>query len=311
MLLLIGMKNAINHKKAMEFGGLELLAKQAVEGFITGMHKSPFHGFSVEFAEHRLYNKGESTKYIDWKLYARTDKLFVKRYEEETNLRCQLIMDTSSSMYFPIEENNKLSFSINAAAALIYLMRKQRDAVGISLFDEDIRLHTPCKSSLTHHRFLFSELEKLLFSYQKENKTSTNVIQALHSIAEQAHRRSLVIIFSDMLDDSSKQNEIFSALQHLRHNKHEVVLFHVADKNYETDFNFQNRPYTFIDMESGEEIKLNPNQVKEKIKGLAGERLRDLKLKCGMYHIDYVEADIERGFNQVLLQYLIKRQKML
>lgn len=301
----------INHKKAREFGGLEILAKQAVEGFITGLHKSPFHGFSVEFAEHRIYNPGESTRHIDWKLFARTEKLFVKRYEEETNLRCQMVIDTSSSMYFPADSDfNKLDFSINSAAALIYMMRKQRDAVGISMFDEEVKLHTPCRSSMTHHRFLFAEMEKHLHQYDKSKISKTNVVEALHIIAERTHKRSLVIIFSDMMDDVAKQEELFGALQHLKHKKHEVVLFHTMDLKKEINFDFQNRPYTFVDMETGEEIKLNPNQLKEKVKEVAESRQKSLKLKCGMYQIDYVPADINDGYNHVLLQYMIKRQKM-
>ncbi len=304
-------RNVINHKKAREFGGLEILAKQAVEGFITGLHKSPFHGFSVEFAEHKIYNPGESTRHIDWKLYARTEKLFVKRYEEETNLRCQMVIDTSSSMYFPADADlNKLDFSINSAAALIYMMRKQRDAVGVSMFDEEVKLHTPCKSSMTHHRFLFSEMEKYLHQYDRSSITKTNVVDALHIIAERTHKRSLVIIFSDMMDDVSQQEELFGALQHLKHKKHEVVLFHTMDLKKEINFDFQNRPYTFIDMETGEEIKLNPNQLKAKVKEVAEARQKSLKLKCGMYQIDYVPADINDGYNHVLLQYMIKRQKM-
>lgn len=302
----------IQHKEARKFGSLELLAKQAVEGFITGLHKSPFHGFSVEFAEHRLYNPGESTRHIDWKLYGRTEKLFIKRYEEETNLRCQLVIDTSSSMYFPVgEPNTKLSFSIDSAAAMIYLMRRQRDAVGVSMFDESLKLHTPCKSSLSHHRFLFAELEKYLYNFQAADSKKTNVVEALHLVAQRTHRRSLVVIFTDMLDRMDNQEEIFNALQHLRHNKHEVVLFHVVDEQKETNFEFHNRPYTFVDMETGEEIKLNPNQLQDKIKDLAQKRQKALQLKCGMHRIDYERADIHQGFDQVLLQYLIKRQKMI
>lgn len=302
----------IQHKEARKFGSLELLAKQAVEGFITGLHKSPFHGFSVEFAEHRLYNPGESTRHIDWKLYGRTEKLFIKRYEEETNLRCQLVIDTSSSMYFPVgEPNTKLSFSIDSAAAMIYLMRRQRDAVGVSMFDESLKLHTPCKSSLSHHRFLFAELEKYLYNFQAAESKKTNVVEALHLVAQRTHRRSLVVIFTDMLDRMDNQEEIFNALQHLRHNKHEVVLFHVVDEQKETNFEFHNRPYTFVDMETGEEIKLNPHQLQDKIKDLAQKRQKALQLKCGMHRIDYERADIHQGFDQVLLQYLIKRQKMI
>lgn len=305
------MQRTINRQQIRALGGFEFLAKQAVEGFITGMHKSPFHGFSVEFAEHRLYNKGESTKHIDWKLYARTDKLFIKRYEEETNLRCQLVIDASSSMYFPSKEQwNKINFSAHAAAALAYLFRKQRDAVGLSLFSDRLEVHTPAKSSLAHHRFIYAELEKTLFDYEPSNQKSTTVAETLHEIAENIARRSLVCIFSDMLT-SENSDQIFSALQHLRHAKHEVIVFHVRDEGKELNLDFENRPYTFVDMESGESIKLNPNQYKEKFKEMAETKKRALQLKCGQYMIDFVDCDIQSGYNNILLQYLIKRQKMV
>ena len=184
---------------------LELLAKQVVEGFITGMHKSPFHGFSVEFAEHRLYNQGESIKHIDWKLFGRTDKLFVKRYEEETNLRCQIILDVSSSMYFPVKEKlsidnpNKITFSVYAAAAIIYLLKKQRDAFGLSLFSEKVEIHTPSKTSSIHQNYIYSELEKLLPQQDSTIRKTTSATTALHEIAEKLHKRSLIIVFSDIL----------------------------------------------------------------------------------------------------------------
>lgn len=304
------MSIVVNHSKAREFGSLEILAKQAVEGFITGLHKSPYHGFSVEFAEHRLYNKGESTKHIDWKLYGRTEKLFVKRYEEETNLRCQVVIDTSSSMYFPVDKYNKIEFSIDSAAALVYLLRSQRDAVGLSLFDEQTSLHTPCKSSMTHHRFLFSELEKKWHNYNKNTTKSTNIVSALHQVAEQTHKRSLIVVFSDIMDSRNNNEELFSALQHLKHRNHEVIIFHTIDKAKELDLDYSNSPYTFVDMETGEEVKLNPYQVKDAYqKQFEGDQ-KQLKLKCGQYHIDYVLADINAGFNTVLLQYLMKRKKM-
>lgn len=301
----------IDYKKAREFGTLELLAKQVVEGFITGLHKSPFHGFSVEFAEHRLYNKGESTKHIDWKLFARSDKLFVKKYEEETNLRCQIVIDTSSSMYFPSNQSfNKLSFSIDAAAALIYIMRKQRDAVGLSLFDADFKFHSKAKSSVANQRFLFAELEKYLFKYDVAQKSSTQLIDALHHVAERAQRRSMIVIFSDLLGFTDKE-ALYGALKHLKHNKHEVVIFHVLHNDFENKLSYENRPYTFIDMETGEEVKLNPTQIKEKYNSLVADNQLELKLKCGQYHIDFVSANIQDGFQQVLMQYLIKRQKMI
>lgn len=310
------MKNLLDLTEIHTISNLEFIAKQIVEGFITGLHKSPFHGFSVEFAEHRLYNTGESTRHIDWKLYGRTEKLFIKKYEEETNLRCQIVIDTSSSMYFPEKDllqkykANKLTFSIYCAAAFIEMLRKQRDAVGLTLFADNIEVHTPAKSNLSHQKLLFSNLENLLQKNKPSANKTTNAIAALHQVAENIHKRSLVIIFSDMLDSSFKQNEILSALQHLKHNKHEVILFHVTDKKYEMDFDFENRLYSFIDMESNEEIKLYPSQIKDYYTKSMNEYKQALKLKCGQYRIDFVEADINIGFQQVLLPFLIKRSKM-
>ncbi|MCB0408854.1 MAG: DUF58 domain-containing protein [Flavobacteriales bacterium] len=300
----------IDIQKIQQLESLELIAKQVVEGFITGLHKSPFHGFSVEFAEHRLYNTGESTKHVDWKLYARTQKLFVKRYEEETNLRCQIIIDASSSMYFPeYEQLNKLKFSIYAAASLMNLLKKQRDAFGLSIYSEELDIHTPVKSSTIHFNFLLKELERLINQPNQLKKTSA--IKSLHTIAESIHKRSLVVIFSDMFENVGKQDEVFAALQHLKHNKHEVILFHVMDKDKELDFNFENRPYQFIDMETGEEVKLHPNEIKDSYLEETNQLIKDLKLRCGQYGIDFVEADISKGFHSVLLSYLIKRKKMM
>ena len=308
---------SLNQQQIQQYSHLELLAKQVVEGFITGLHKSPFHGFSVEFAEHRLYNTGESTKHIDWKLFGRSDKLFVKRYEEETNLRCQLVIDASSSMYFPEtdkknpEKQNKIAFSAHCAAALTYLLRNQRDAVGLSIFSDKVNVQTPCKSSMVHSKLIFSELEKLLIPYQPGQNTRTMAVNALHEIAENIHKRSLVIIFSDMMDSGKSNDELFSALQHLRHNKHEVILFHVLDKSKELDFEFENRPYNFVDMETGEELKVHPHEIKESYLKAVNSYTKELKLKCGQYRIDFVEADINAGFNSILSTYLIKRSKLI
>jgi uncharacterized protein (DUF58 family) len=287
-----------------------------VEGFIVGLHKSPFHGFSVEFAEHRLYNAGESIKNIDWKLYGRTDKLFSKRFEEETNLRCFLVLDNSSSMYYPVQEKpsidnpNKITFSIYAAAALMNLMRKQRDAVGLNVFSDKIELSSAAKSSSVHFKYLYSELEKLLVPIPAEMKKNTAATAALHQIADNIHQRSLVVIFSDMFESSSDSSALFAALQHLRHNKHEVVLFHVIDKRQEIDFDFDNRPYKFIDLESGHHVKVNPLEVKNEYKRSIQSFTNALKMKCGQYRIDFIEADINRGFEQVLLPYLLKRERL-
>lgn len=301
---------SINRAVIEPFKNLELLAKKVVEGFITGLHKSPFHGFSVEFAEHRLYNTGESTRHIDWKLYAKTDKLFIKRYEEETNLRCQIVLDTSSSMLFPKEkEHNKLRFSIYAAAALQELLKQQRDALGLTIFQEEVLQHFPAKGSPAQQKLVYNTLEELL-SAPSEKKQS-EAAKALHQVAEIIHQRSLVFIFSDMFESSASNEDLFSALQHLRYKKHEVVVFHVTDKNKELDFDFENKPHHFIDLETGEELKLNPAMVKVQYQEKISEFAEALKLRCAQYHIDFVEADIAQGFDAVLYTYLVKRSSMI
>ena len=307
--------NILNEYDIRQSGNLELLAKQVVEGFIIGLHKSPFHGFSVEFAEHRIYNPGESTKNIDWKVFARTDRLYSKQFEEETNLRCQIVLDTSSSMYFPEAPNkrnkafvNKIAFSSLAAASLIHLLQKQRDAFGLSAFSEKLEFHSPSKSSTQHKNLIISQIEQYLNN--PVNNRKTNAAESLHQIAEAIHRRSLVIIFSDMFEYSDQQEELFSALQHLKYNKHEVILFHVVDKRQEIDFEFENRPYLFIDIENGEKVKLQPNQIKDYYIERIQKFKQELQLKCLQYKIDFVEADINESFNQVLQPYLLKRSKM-
>lgn len=307
---------SIDRNRLTQFGSLEFLARQIVEGFITGLHKSPFHGFSVEFAEHRLYNTGEPIRHIDWKLYGRTEKLFVKRYEEETNLRCQLVIDQSSSMCFPVrqkidfEHPNKLFFSVYAAASLMELMRRQRDAVGLDLFDETIAFHEPAKSSAVHNKLVYSQLEGLIENYDKTQKKTTSTTQCLHQIAEMTHRRSLVVIFTDLLDSLDDYNQLFEALEHLKFNKHEVILFHVYDGDLEQNLDFEIRPYRFVDLETGDMLKLNPVEVQQRYRQLMAERKEAVLKHCYQYQIDYVEADINKDYNQILTSYLIKRSKM-
>ena len=208
---------------------IDFLAKKLVEGFITGLHKSPYHGFSVEFAEHRLYNNGESTRHVDWKVFAKTDKLFTKRYEEETNLRCHILIDASSSMRYPTETQAKLEFSVYAAAALSWLLHKQRDAVAVTTFSDEILEQTAVKSTQTHVNKLFQMLDQVL--HTKGQQQRTNVPKVLHEIANTIHRRSLVVIFSDMFDNSESEDEIFKALQHL---KTKICHFLIAVIHYKT-----------------------------------------------------------------------------
>jgi uncharacterized protein (DUF58 family) len=305
------MNNTINRLRLTPFGNLELLAKQVVEGFITGLHKSPFHGFSVEFAEHRLYNSGESTRHIDWKLYARSEKLFTKKYEEETNLRCQIVIDGSSSMYFPKDGNiTKYEFATYAAASLIELLRKQRDAVGLSIFTDKLDIHTAAKSSTAHHRFLYTELEKRLRDYEQSERKSTATIQSFHDVAELCHQRSLIIIFTDLLDDPNRIDELFQAFQHMKHNKHEVILFHVNQAKTEIDFNLDNRPYQLIDMETGESMMVQPAEMRTTYVDAMQRYMEEIKLRCANHQIDFVQADIDGGYNGVLIHYLLKRQRL-
>lgn len=301
-------------KNIYGINNLELLANQVVEGFITGMHKSPFHGFSVEFAEHRLYNKGESTKDIDWKLYAKTDKLFVKRYEEETNMRCHLILDNSASMHYPelksysINQLNKISFSVIASAALLEILKRQRDAYGLSVYADTSQYYAPAKGSERHRRMLLDTLDSLLTT--KSIKT-TETYKALHEIAEKVHRRSMIFLFTDMFQADKHEDELFEALRHLKYNKHEVVLFHTYDGKHEVDFDFDNTPKRFIDVETGEHVNLYADTIKDTYKDAVAKYFKDLKMKCMQYKIDYVPVDINQGFHQVLTTYLVSRKRFL
>jgi uncharacterized protein (DUF58 family) len=219
-------------------------------------------------------------------------------------------------MYFPVSEQvsfenpNKALFSVYSAAAMIYMLRKQRDAVGLSLFSNTIELHTPARSNLVHHKYLFSELEKLLVPLHPETRKESNVADSLHFVAENIHKRSLVVLLTDMFEGSEEPESLFDALQHLRYNKHEVILFHVVDKSKEIEFSYDNRPYKFIDLESGDEVKVLPAEVKETYLESITAFHNRLKLKCAQFNIDFVDADINKGFEQVLLPYLLKRERM-
>ena len=293
------------------FKHLELLASQVVEGFISGMHKSPFHGFSAEFAEHKVYNVGESTKHIDWKLFAKTDRLYTKRFEEETNLRCHLIIDNSSSMHFPKLKNNepfyesKVGFSVLASAVLMNLLKKQRDAVGLSIYSDKFEYYAPEKGSDRHHRMLLNQLENLLEN-PKESK-NTDTIRFLHQIAEKVHRRSMIVLFTDMFQDG-KEEQLFNALQHLKHNKHKVVVFHVIDEKRELNFDFDNTPRKFIDVESGEIINLFAENVKEEYEKKVSDYFKKLSLTCAQNKIKYVPVNVGANFEKILTTYLVEKQ---
>ena len=301
--------------KAGGFKNLELLAKQVVEGFIAGMHKSPFHGFSAEFAEHKIYNQGESTRHIDWKLFAKTDKLYTKRYDDETNLRCHIIVDNSSSMHYPemrefsIDKLNKIAFSALASASLLHMLKKQRDAVGLSIYSDAYDFYAPEKGSERHHQMLLGQLSGAVLSKPVNKKTETYTY--LHMIAEKIHRRSMIFLFTDMFQTSEDAVKLFEALRHLKHNKHEVVLFHVFDKAKELNFDFDNKPKRFVDVETGEFINLYSETIKANYEKAVSDYFNELRLKCGQYRIKYVEADINKNFDNILTTYMIERQRFV
>ncbi len=298
-------------EKISSFQHLELLANQIVEGFISGMHKSPFHGFSAEFAEHKVYNAGESTKHLDWKLFAKTDRLYTKRFEEDTNLRCHIIIDNSSSMHYPQLQGkdefyqSKIGFSVLASAVLMNLLKKQRDAIGLSVFSDSYEYYSPEKGSDRHHRMILNALENLL-EKPKVQKT-TNTIKFLHQIAEKMHRRSMIILFTDMFQ-SGNEEALFTALQHLKHNKHKVVLFHVKDNKTELNFDFDNAPRKFIDLETGEEITVFADNVKEEYEKGVNAYFKKLALTCSQNKIKYVPVGVSDSFEKVLTTYLVEKQ---
>lgn len=307
----------IDNTLLSRYRSLDFFARQVVEGFITGRHRSPFHGFSAEFSDYRQYNTGESTRNIDWHLYGRTDKLFVKLFEEETNLRCQLVIDQSSSMLFPIERHgdmehpNKLTFSALASAVLIELLHRGRDAFGLTLLSDGIDLQTPCRSSITHRQYLFGELDKLLQPVEagRQNKP-TSIVEALHLTAERLHRRSLVVLFTDAFLQPSEEDPFFDALRHLRHNKHEVILFHTFDQQHELNLDYGTRPYLFVDLETGRRLRVQPAELAKQYAEQMHRQQALLQQRALQYRIDYQPIDVDQGFHQVLQPFLLKRSKL-
>ncbi len=305
------MLNLQEIREIKQLKSLDIIAKSIVEGFIAGLHKSPYHGFSLEFSEHRPYNRGESIRFIDWKLYARTEKLYVKKFEQETNLRSYIVLDTSSSMLFPVDSGhaNKLEFAVYVAAALIFLLQRQRDASGLITFSQQIDLFLPSKLKELHKNLLLSKLQELLDNQAGLKQRKTKISPVIHELAERLPKRSLVMIFSDFLVDEDL-DELIAALEHMRYNKNELILFHLYDQTLEINFEFDDRPFKFVDIETGEVIKLHPNSIRDSYQQRISEYFNALKLRCGQLNIDFVECDVNKDFVQVLVAYLLKRQKL-
>lgn len=293
-------------------GPLELKARQIVEGFIAGLHKSPFYGFSVEFAEHRSYYPGDEIRHIDWKVYGKSERFYVKQYEEETNLRCHLILDTSSSMQFKhFADFTKLEYAITFGAALLYMMHRQRDACGLITFDDAMRQFIPAKSSYAHLRHIFSNLEAIQKNIDASKKRKTASSQVLHEIAERLHRRSLVIVITDLFENVQQQDQLLSSLKHFKHKNHEVILFHVLEKRSERELDFPDQRFVFEDLETGSQLDLIPAQIKEDYKKKISEYSETFKRVCRENRIDYVEIDTESDIELGLLSFLNKRRSML
>ncbi len=299
---------SIDLREVKQYGKLSFFAKQAVEGFLIGLHKSPYKGFSVEFAEHKSYIAGESTRHIDWKLYGRTDKLYTKEYDEETNLRCYIVIDSSSSMRFGNKNFSKLDFSAIISSTLIQLLNKQRDAIGIYTIDEEITYKSEVKSSPKHANLLINYLESLL--NKKSDNISTNLVESLHQIAQQIHKRSLVIIFSDLIDRNNSPEELIDALNHIKYSNNEVIIFQPMDVAQEMDLDLENKPHELTDIETGKKIKISPNEIRESYKKNSYNWMNKIKDLSAKFKLELIQVDINQNIDQILLPFLIKRSKM-
>ena len=294
---------------------LELRARLIVEGFLTGLHRSPFHGFSVEFAEHRAYNAGDELRHVDWKVYGRNDRLFVKQYEEETNLRHYVVLDTSASMrYAGAAGVPKLTYGATLAAALHALMARQRDATGLMAFDASV--HTAVRPGATraHLQTLFAALERIATApaVAPAEGTTTAVAGALHDVAARIPRRALVVVVSDLFDTGGGDgtDETVRALQHLRHRGHEVVLFHVLDAATERRFELPDTPVRVRDLETGEQRTVLPGLIRAEVSAAVEAFVAEMQRRCREAGVDYIPLDTAQPYADALRAYLDKRRRL-
>jgi len=280
---------------------LELIAKSIVEGFLVGLHKSPFHGFSVEFSEHRQYMPGDNIRDIDWKVLGRTDRYYIKRYEEETNLKAYILVDISGSMGYTSHSVTKLQYACYLAAAFSYMFLKQRDAVGLVLFSDKIHRLLPAKSTKSYLKYILKELNAA-----QPQKSSTAVSQTLHLLAEKIRRRGLVILLTEFLYEDSQK--ILEGLRHFRYYHHEVLVFNLLDPN-DKFFNFQDE-VTFVDLETGEQLKTQPYLIREDYRELVENFYGTLTRECRTMHVDFQSILTTENFDKALLKYLLMRQKL-
>ncbi len=289
---------------------LSLMARGVVEGFISGLHSSPYRGFSVEFAEHRTYSRGDNIRHLDWKMLARTDRLYVKQYEEETNLRAQIILDTSGSMlYRHGDALTKLQYGAYLTAVLGYVMTKQQDAVGLTTFDAKLRLDMPARTSERHFGEMMRQLEGTYARLEQDGAAhtgeGTNIADTLHRLAERFKRRCLIVLISDLYDDPEA---VISALHHFRHKRHEVILFHVLD-HAEIEFPFRDT-IRFVDMETGEKLQIDPVYVRGEYQRQVQQFIDDYRRACSDCQIDYVMTDTATPYDLMLSRYLARRSNL-
>lgn len=296
-----------NHRKYLDpkvvskLSNLELIARLVVEGFIVGLHKSPYHGFSVEFSEHRQYSPGDETRYIDWKVYGRTDRYFIKQFEEETNLRAYIILDASGSMAYSSGDNvRKFDYACYLAGALAYLMMMQRDAVGLVIYDEGIRKFLPPRSVKSYLDVILSEIERT------EPGNKTNTAKSLHLVAERIKRRGLVIVLSDLLDE---QGEVINAFKHFKHKKNELIVFQILDPA-ERNFDF-NVDALFKDMETSEKVMTQSLYIQRDYRRAIDEFIKRYRIECLVNGIDYELMDTATPFDVALFRYLSKRRELM
>ena len=283
-----------------KLNSLELKARLVVEGFMVGLHKSPYHGFSVEFTEHRPYMQGDNLKDVDWKVYGKTERYFIKQYEEETNLKSYILLDTSRSMEYTSGENiTKLNYSIILVAALSYLMIKQQDAVGLSLYSDKIDRYFPPKAT----RAYLQEILKNLSTIKASKKTNTAA--SLNSIAEKIKRRGLVVIVSDFFDDI---NSVLSALKHFRYKNNEVIVFQILDP-LERSFSF-GRDAVFKDLETGDEMTTQPYQIQKAYRDAMNHFINKIKSECRNSNIEYNLIETSEPFDKALFNYIQKRSRL-
>ena len=295
------MDDFLRPENLQRLNNLELIARFVVEGFITGRHKSPYHGFSVEFAEHRQYMPGDSIRHVDWKVYGKTQRFYIKQYEEETNLKAYLLLDTSGSMWFKSGAVSKFTYGSYLAAALAYLGLKQQDATGLMLFDHEVRDYLPPKAVWSWFHRILEKIENV-----RPGNAATSLAANLHRLAESIPRRGLVVLISDLLDHDE---ELLNALKHFRHRKHEVIVFHVLDPQEET-FDYR-RETRFRDLETGEILPTHPLHIREDVQRAVADFRAYFRSNCRNHHIDYVQINTATPFDRALYEYLLKRRRLM